>query len=68
MAWLTLLGVILGVGLLVFIVSLLSGEDTEDATENATTAALGCFIVLMQLVVSAIVIWILWSFGNWLFG
>ena len=68
MNWLILVGVILGVGLLVFIVSLLADDDVEDAGNNAMVAAAGCFVFIMQLVASAVIIWMLWLFGKWLIG
>ena len=68
MNWLILVGVILGVGLLVFIVSLLADDDVEDAGNNAMVAVAGCFVFIMQLVASAVIIWMLWLFGKWLIG
>jgi len=66
MNWLILVGVILGVGLLVFIVSLLANDDVDDAGDKAMVAIAGVFVFIMQLVASAVIVWMLWLFGKWL--
>lgn len=60
--------VIIVIAAIVFIVSKLSGESTEDSAAVAGGAALGCGYILLQIFIAGLsILFLLWIFGA-LFG
>lgn len=60
--------IIIAVFVVVFIISLFSGEDADDAAASGFGAALGCGAQILQLAFGAFLLWLGFIFLSWIFG
>lgn len=60
--------ILAAVAVLSFIIAKASGESTEEAAEGAFGAAMGCFMLIIQLILAALSIWFTLAAFSWLFS
>ena len=60
--------ILIAVFVIVFLISLFSCDDADDAAANGMGAAMGCGVQIFQLVLAAFFLWLGFVFLSWLFG